>query len=71
MSDRYFDVKKNASGCEDPTAYEAIKKIERENREYERYRKFIGCILRICELSGYRLEERLVVKDLRTGKTWR
>ena len=25
----------------------------------------------MCELSGYHLEERIVVKDLRTGKIWR
>lgn len=44
---------------------------ERETKEQERYRKFIGCILRVCELAGYHLEERIVVKDLRTGRVWR
>ena len=37
----------------------------------ERHHRLIGCILRICELSGYSVEERIVVKDKRTGKVWR
>lgn len=42
-----------------------------DDKAYERYRKVLGCILRICELSGFHLEERVVLKDLRTGKVWK
>lgn len=62
------DLKKNAEGYPDPTPYQAIVNIE---SEHERYRKVIGCILRICELSGFELEERIVLKDKRTGRIWR
>lgn len=65
------NLKKNGSGYPDPTAYEAIKHAEKETKEEKRFRSFIGCILRICELSGYHLEERIVVKDKATGKIWR
>lgn len=66
------DLRRNGSGCPDPTAYEAIKRVDAEMAlEFERHHKLIGCILRICELSGFAVEERIVVKDLRTGKVWK
>lgn len=73
------DLMKNGSGYLDPTAYVAIKQIEEEQRridrendpDYDKYMKLVGCILRVCELSGFHLEERLVLKDKRTGKVYR
>lgn len=65
-SDR--DIRRNASGYVDPTAYEAIKNIEAEN---ERFQKLLNAIFAICELSGYHVEERIVIKDKRTGKIYR
>ena len=62
------ELKVNGSGCPDPTAYEAIMRAE---VDAERHRKLIGCLLRICELSDFSLEERIVVRDKRTGKVWR
>lgn len=64
------ELKRNGSGYYDPTAYEAIKRCMADE-EYERYRRFIGCIFRICELSGYHIEERLVVKDMKTGRIFK
>lgn len=61
------DLRKNESGCLDLTAYEAIKEVQ----ERERVRKLIGCINRVCELSDFSLEERLVLRDNRTGRVWR
>jgi hypothetical protein len=65
-----IDLRKNGEGYADPTAYEAIKRIQEENAEYERVRKVIGCILRVCEISDFHLEEKLVLRDKRTGKVW-
>ena len=69
------ELMRNGSGYVDPTAYEAIRNIEEENRhkdpDYEKYQKLVGCILRICELSDFHLEERLVLKDKKTGKIYR
>lgn len=67
MKDR--ELKFNASGYPDPTAYKAIKNIDHEI-ENERFNKLVGCILRICELSGYRLESKIVVRDKNTGVIW-
>lgn len=58
----------NAEGYPDPTAFKAIQNVDHDS---ERFRKFVGCILRICELSGYQLEEHIVVRDKITGKIWR
>lgn len=57
-------LKYNAEGYVDPTAYKAIKRAEADDR----FNKFLSVIFDVCELSGYHLEERIVVKDLRTGE---
>jgi hypothetical protein len=62
------DLWLNASGCPDPTAYEAIKKID---KEVERFHKLLHTIFDICELSGFRIEGRIVLVDEVTGKVWR
>lgn len=64
-------LKRNASGCPDPTAYEAITNVMQEEMEKERFHKLLKAIFEICELSDFHLEERIVVKDMRTGKIWR
>lgn len=62
------DLSKNASGCNDPTAYEAIKKVDKEEA---RFRLLLDTIFSICELSGFHIEERIVIRDKRTGRIWR
>lgn len=59
---------KNASGCDDPTAYKAIKTVQQDEA---RFRKLMETIFNICELSGFHLEGRIVVKDKKTGRIWR
>ena len=61
------EIRRNASGYFDPTAYAAIKNAEAD----ERFHKLLDTIFAICELSGFHIEERIVVKDKRTGKIWR
>lgn len=65
------DPRKNAEGYPDPTAYEAIKRVYYGDLEKEHFYKTIGCIRRIIELSGYSLEENIVLRDNKTGKIWR
>ena len=65
------ELKRNASGYLDPTAYEAIKNILKEESDEERFRRLLKNIFKICELSGFHLEERIIVKDVRTGKVWK
>lgn len=61
------DVRRNAEGYYDPTVHEAMKNIEREDR----FRKLLDTIFALCELSDFHIEERMVIKDKRTGKIWR
>lgn len=63
-------MKRNGSGYVDPTAYTAISKAEHD-RETERFHKLLKAIFDICELSGFQIEGRLVLKDKRSGKVWR
>lgn len=58
----------NKSGAYDPTAAKAIAHMTKEER---RFKKLLGTVFNMCELAGFHLEERLVVKDKRTGKIWR
>ena len=63
------DDRYNASGCKDLTAYEAIRNIEREDAA--RFKRLLATIFYICDLAGFHLEERLVLRDKKTGKVWR
>lgn len=70
------DIRRNGSGCNDPTAYKAIKNAIKDERKKEanpdqRFNDFLNTIFTICELSDFHIEERIVVKDKRTGKIWR
>ena len=62
------DLKHNESGALDLTAYEAIRKAD---KEAARFYKLLYTIFNICELSGFNLEGRITVKDKRTGKIWK
>ncbi len=66
MNDR--DLRRNVSGYPDPTAYQAIKNVDRED---ENFHKLLHTIFNICELSGFRIEGRIVLVDEVTGKVWR
>lgn len=63
--------KLNASGCKDLTAYKALKNVEADEKAEVRYKKLLSMIFSICELSGFHLEGRIVLKDKKTGKIWR
>lgn len=66
------NIKENGSGIYDPTALKAITKVSKDEKEEdERFKKLLGTIFNLCELSGFRLEERIVVKSKRTGRIWR
>lgn len=62
------DLKRNASGYYDPTAYKAIKKVDEED---EKFHKLLHTIFYICNLAGFEVEGRIVLKDLKSGRIWR
>jgi hypothetical protein len=66
MNDR--DLRKNAEEYSDPTAYEAIKNIDKED---ERFHKLLHTIFYICDVAGFEIEGRIVLVDKKTGRIWR
>ena len=62
------DLRKNASGYFDPTAYEAIKNADKEN---ERFHDLLHTLRYICNLSDFEITERIVLSDKKTGKVYR
>lgn len=66
------DPRYNVSGCLDLTAFQAERHIEREEREAKsRLDKVLSTIFYICDLAGFHVEGRIVLKDKKTGKIWR
>lgn len=78
------DLKRNGSGYLDPTAYQAIMNADavssmekadrfkcREKDSEDRLNKLLAAIFAICDAADFHIEERIVVKDKRTGKVWR
>lgn len=63
-----MEKRKNAEGYLDLTAYDAMRNVEKEE---ERFRKLLDTIFSICELAGFHIEERIVIKDKKTGRIWR
>ena len=58
----------NTSHKLDLTAHDAIEHVYKK-KENDHYHKFLGCLYRIGELSGFYIED-IVVKDRRTGKLY-
>lgn len=65
---RDHDLRKNHEGYPDPTAYEAIKRIEADDA---RFHKVLDTLYTVAELGGFYIEERIVLKDKRSGRVWR
>lgn len=75
MKEKIDITLRNASGCYDPTAYKAIIKadedLKKSREEQIRIRNVICEIHKICNANGLHVEERIILRDKRTGKIWR
>ena len=58
----------NAEGDSDPTAFEAMKNIDKED---ERFHKLLHTLFYLCELAEFEIEGRIVLVDKKTGRIWR
>ena len=67
-----YGLNKNAEGYSDPTAYNAMSKVMREERERQRR---IGIVINIvknvADLAGFDLVSRIALKDRKTGREYR
>ena len=67
----------NDSGCPDPTAYEAMKRIQNEERRHiqtdlnSHSRLVITTIKNILDLSGFELVDRIQIRHKKTGKIFK
>lgn len=65
-------AKYNSEGYADPTAYEGMKDVIREELEADRRcNMLIGALKDIIKLSGFELTERVQLKDKKTGREYK
>ncbi len=69
------NIGKNGSGCSDPTAYAAIKKVGYNGKLKDRNRKkdvedAMHIIIRLLEIIDFKVEGRIVLIDKQTGKRY-
>lgn len=60
--------RKNLEGYSDPTAFEALRNIDKED---ERFHRLLRTLFYICELADFEIEGRIVLIDKQTGRVWR
>lgn len=67
-----YGIKKNREGYNDPTAYAAISKIQRDEAEQQRrVSELVNVLKYIIDKSGFELMARIELRDKRTGKEFR
>lgn len=69
---------KNQEGYMDMTRHDAVENIEREQREKERetreaarVTKLVHTLFYICNVAGFDVAERIVLRDKKTGRVWK
>ena len=66
------DLKYNQSGCADPTAYEAISQVIKEETELnKKVHNLIGVLKFIIDWAGFELIDRIKIRDKKTRKEFR
>ena len=67
-----YGIRKNKEGYNDPTAYAAISKVQKEEMEQQhRVTELINVLKFIIDKSGFELTARIHLRDKRTGKEFR
>lgn len=61
----------NNSGCPDPTAYEAMKRIQNHNLVDDYAHKVVTTIKNILDLSGFELVGRIQIRHKKSGKIYK
>lgn len=59
---------KNKEGYADPTAHEAVLRLEAEDA---RVKTLIHVVRHVCSLAGFEIEGRITLVDKETGKVYR
>lgn len=62
------DLRKNAEGYVDPTAYAALKSIIEDEKSEKKAAYLVSVLKFIIRESGFELINRIELKDKRTGR---
>ena len=62
------ELKRNGSGYTDPTAYKALKRIDKNEK---RVTRVIKALQEVAHLAGFEIEGRITLIDKKTGDIWR
>lgn len=62
------DPRKNASGCNDPTAYQAVKNIDDEE---EAFKKLFRTLRYICNVAGFEFDGRICIRNKESGRVYK
>ena len=65
------DLKRNAEGYVDPTAYAALKSIVNDEKTEKKAAYVVSILKFIIRESGFELLNRIELKDKKTGRTFR
>lgn len=65
------DPRKNEEGYLDLTAYQALKNINMKQPTDDRFRELLHTIFTACDYYGFRLEGRIKLEDVVSGKKYR
>ncbi len=64
--------KYNQSGCADPTAYEALRQVIKEEKELDKkVHNLINVLKFIIDWGGFELISRIEIRDKKTRKEFR
>ena len=70
MNEKADNPKKNTEGYPDMTPHKAVKNMDHQ-KEINRVHKLVHTVFYICNLAGFDVVERIVLKDRKTGKVWK
>jgi len=62
------ELRKNASGCSDPTAYQAMKNIDEEE---EAFKKLFRTLRYICNVAGFEFDGRITIRNKESGRVYK
>lgn len=72
MTSREGEKSMNNEKYSDPTAEQAVSHVMREQKHHDEHR--VGIVIRIIklvlELANMEIEERIRIRDKKTGKLW-
>lgn len=61
------DPRKNDSGCSDPTAYQAITRIDVEDKRAD---ELFTTIIHMCGLAGFEINGNVILENKKSGRVW-